>query len=279
MKTVICRIQHADNKVQHNGLTKCTAAMWSCFWCQEEHGAGRGARSQAGAGAQLQGFTTAPSSSCQGMPWHPPLLPFVPWLLCGKSGRAGQGKARKHSCHILVRPKNCRLHCTDMYSPGSAAAPGLHLDPDKNLIQTGHFFMDTSKPGRHCWNSTLLYVCNDLKTPGFSGVLLLLLWITHQMVTIKILQMMNSAWIPDITLKVGFSEFALWKCSLGRVVFCCWFSSPVYKAPHLQAAFWIITSTFEVWMLLPAHTGHFHCFLCLQTEIHWKINVRFSIWS
>lgn len=73
------------------------------------------------------GWSSAPGiyhSPFQGKPWHCPLLPFAPWLLCGKSGHAGQGKARKHSCHILVRPKNCRLHCsTDLYNPGSAASP------------------------------------------------------------------------------------------------------------------------------------------------------------
>lgn len=37
-KHVICRVQGRDNKVQSNGLTKCTAAMWFCFWCQEKRG-------------------------------------------------------------------------------------------------------------------------------------------------------------------------------------------------------------------------------------------------
>lgn len=134
-KHVICRIQHRDNKMQCNGLSECTAAMWSYFWCQEERGSGRGARSEAGAGAQLQGFTTAVSSSWQGRPWHLPPLPFVPWFLCDKSAHAGQERARKHSCHILVRPKNCRLHCsTDLYSLGCAVAPIFHSDPGKALI-------------------------------------------------------------------------------------------------------------------------------------------------
>lgn len=56
--------------------------------------------------------------------------------------------------------------------------------------------MDTSKPGRRCWNSTLLSVSNDLKTPGFSsgGFFIIIITIDYPPDGFnKKLQMMNSS--------------------------------------------------------------------------------------
>lgn len=97
-KHVICRIQHRDNKVQCNGVTKCTAAMWSHFWCQEELGAGRGARPDLSS-RDLSQLFPAPGRASLGTFLSSTLYPdfYVE-------------KARKYSCHILVRSKTALQH-------------------------------------------------------------------------------------------------------------------------------------------------------------------------
>lgn len=149
------------------------------FWGQEELGAGRGARPDLSS-RDLSQLFPAPGRASLGTFLSSTLYPdfYVE-------------KARKYSCHILVRSKTALQHRP--VQPGLCCSCSISFGSREGFNAGGHFFTDTSKPGRHCWNSTLLSVCNDLKTPGFSGVLLLLLWITHQMVSIKILQMMNSA--------------------------------------------------------------------------------------
>lgn len=148
-------------------------------------------------------------------------------------------------------------------------SPVLTSNSDRDLVSTAHFFIAVSNPEGtvEMWPCCLfVMICEQ--TPGFSGVLLLLC-ITHQMVWIKILQMMNSSWILHITSKACFSEFALYKWSLVHI-FCCWFSSPVCRAPNPQAASRIITSTCVVWVPLQIHMGISTACCCCAQKVSGK---------
>lgn len=201
--------------------------------------------------------------SCSPLPGWAPVPSLAPFP--GSYQQKCTCRSQRSCKTFLPQPREgCRL-CYSMY----LYSPVLTSNSDRDLVSTAHFFIAVSNPEGtvEMWPCCLfVMICEQ--TPGFSGVLLLLC-ITHQMVWIKILQMMNSSWILHITSKACFSEFALYKWSLVHI-FCCWFSSPVCRAPNPQAASRIITSTCVVWVPLQIHMGISTACCCCTQKVSGK---------
>lgn len=129
-----------------------------------------GARAQAGAAGTCCGSAPLPGQARVSS-----LAPFPG--SCQQSAPAGHRGAAKHSCHNLERPEGCRP-CYSMYLYN----PVLTSNSDRDLVSTAHFFIAVSNlEGTIEMWPRCLFVMICEQPPGFSGVLLLL-WITHQMV-------------------------------------------------------------------------------------------------
>lgn len=117
----------------------------------------------------------------------------------------------------------------------------------------------------HC-----LFVITCEQTPGFSYVLLLQ-WITHQMVQIK----KNFIWRAAHEFSSSLQSLAFHHLYYSLRVF--FVTNSFCIPPNPKTALRTATFTCRLWAPLQI-PWHSHCFLLLHKEILWEVNAGLSVW-
>lgn len=250
--------QHAVIEEKHSRVSKHSALKHSPFLLGLE--AARGSEgvhtcAQAGAAGCREQLQLSQGKT----PSTAPLPPLV------SMWSKHTDRSEKSHRIFLLYPKEAKgLQTVHLYSPV--------LIQLSDLVRTAQFLIavqnleGSAEMQPHC-----VFVITCEQTPGFSYVLLLQ-WITHQMVQIK-----KSSYDEQLMNSPHHFKVLLFTSSTAP---CMYFLSLTLFAYHQIQRLLLGQPHLPVGCKpLCKNTWHSHCFLLLHKEILWEVSARLSIWS